>query len=160
MNWYRTVVIIHVISATMWVGGILFLGLIAVPAARRLEKQARARLLSDLGNRFRNLGYTLLIILIVTGVIQAGAHGATVANVLDGSFMQTRFGATLAAKLLFFVLMLAVSIVHDFFVGPATVRAMEQGRDTERLRKIASWLARITAVLAIAVVIYATMLVR
>lgn len=160
MSWYQLVVFIHVISAIMWVGGILFLGVVAVPAVRRLQSETRSVLMSELGRRFRNIGYTLLGVLIVTGVIQAWVHGATVTNVLNGSFFQSRFGATLGAKLIFVLLMLGVSVVHDFVVGPASVRASQEGRETESLRKTASWLARLTALLALAVIAYAVMLVR
>lgn len=160
MNWYQLVVYVHVLSAIGWVGGILFLGLIAVPALRRLEPGQRAQLLNVLGTRFRNVGYTLLLLLLITGVIQSVFHGATVANVLDGSFFSTHFGRNLGMKLLFIALMLVVSISHDFFVGPASVRATEAGQDTTRLRKTASWLARITALLALIVIAYAVRLVR
>ena len=160
MTWYQFVVIVHVVCATMWVGGILFLGLVAVPAIRRMQPAARAELLGALGRRFRAIGYVLLGVLIVTGVVQSAFRGATIANVLDGTFFQQPFGATLGRKLLFFVAMLAVSIVHDFIVGPASVRAARAGRETERLRKAASWLARLTAVLALLVVAYAVLLVR
>lgn len=160
MTWYQAIVFIHIISAVIWVGGIFFLGLIAVPAVRRLQPEPRHNLMMELGLRFRNIGYTLLVVLIITGVIQAGAHGATVTNVLNGTFFQTRFGATLGAKLLFFVAMLAVSITHDFIVGPASVRAGLVGPESDRLRRLASWLARLTAVLALGVLAYATLLVR
>ena len=79
--------------------------------------------LNEIGRRFRNIGYVLLGILILTGVIQAIHHGATIENVLDGSFFQTTFGSRFGKKMLFFISMLAVSIAHDFFLGPATIRA-------------------------------------
>ncbi len=160
MSWYQLVVFIHVISAVMWVGGILFLGIVAVPAVRRLQSETRSALMSDLGRRFRNVGYTLLGVLVITGVFQSWAHGATVANVLNGTFFATPFGSTLGTKLIYVLLMLCVSVVHDFVVGPASVRAASEGRETESLRKTASWLARLTALLALAVVAYAVMLVR
>lgn len=160
MTWYQFIVFIHVISAILWVGGIFFLGLVAVPAVRREEAQKRSELLTELGKRFRNIGYVLLGLLIVTGVIQAVVYGATISNVLDGSFFQTRFGSGFGKKMLFFVAMLVVTIAHDFFVGPASARAMQEGRSSDSLRKAASWLARLTALFALGVVAYAVMMVR
>jgi len=160
MTWYELTVYIHVVAAIVWVGGILFLGLIAVPAARRLAPDVRTHLLGELGRRFRFVGYMLLGVLIATGIVQSAFRGATLANVLDGSFFATSFGRTLGFKLLFFTLMLAASIAHDFFVGPASVRAFRAGQDANRLRKAASWLARVTAVFALLVVAYAVLLVR
>lgn len=160
MTWYKFIVYVHIIAAIGWVGGILFLGLVAAPAVRRLEDKHRAEVMNEFGVRFRAIGYTLLAILAATGVIQAAFHGATVANVLNGQFFQTSFGRTLGMKLLFIVAMVGVSVAHDFYVGPAAVRIAEAGHDTARLRKIASWLARITALLALIVVAYASLLVR
>lgn len=161
MTWYKIVVYIHIVSAIGWVGGILFLGLVAAPAARQLEDEARSKIMNELGSRFVTVGYTLLGVLAVTGVIQAGFRGATVATFLDGSFFAaSEFGRRLGLKLLFIVLMLGVSVSHDFYVGPAAVRAAEAGKDTAKLRKVASWLARITAVLALVVIAYAMQLVR
>lgn len=160
MTWYSLVVLIHVLGAITWVGGILFIALVAVPSLRRMQSEIRTEFLNDIGRRFRNIGYGLLGVLIITGVIQAIHHGATIENVLDGSFFQTTFGSRFGKKMVFFVTMLAVSIAHDFFIGPATIRAAREGRDTERLRKAASWLARITGLLALGVVYYAVLMVR
>ncbi len=160
MSWYELTVYIHVVAAIIWVGGIMFLGIIAVPAVRRLAPDVRTNLMSDLGSRFRRTGYTLLVILILTGLVQSSFRGATVSNVLDGSFFATTFGRTLGLKLLFFILMLIASIAHDFYVGPAAVKAASAGTETPGLRNAASWLARITAVLALVVVAYAVLLVR
>lgn len=117
--------------------------------------------MNELGLRFVKIGYTLLGVLAITGIVQAWFHGATVANILNGSFFtMSTFGRRLGLKLLFILLMLGVSISHDFYVGPAAIRAVQEGRDPTRLRKIASWLARITAVLALIVIAYAMLLVR
>ncbi|HEY8449437.1 MAG TPA: hypothetical protein VIL95_03060 [Bacillota bacterium] len=43
MTWYHAVVSVHVLSAVLWVGGILFLSVVAVPVLRRLEPGTRAR---------------------------------------------------------------------------------------------------------------------
>lgn len=160
MTWYHFVVSIHIIGAIIWVGGIFFLGLIAVPVLRRQQATKRAELLTDFGNRFRTIGYAILGLLVITGIIQAIYHGATVTNVLNGTFFQTHFGSSLAKKLLFFGAMVAVSVVHDFYVGPASARAAQEGRDTEALRTAASWLARLTALLALGVVIFAIIMLR
>lgn len=160
VTWYQIVVFVHVISAIIWVGGIFFLGIIAVPAARTMQPQTRSHLLNELGSRFRAVGYTLLALLIITGTVQAVVYGATWENVLNGSFFKTHFGSRFGIKMLFFIAMLGVSIAHDFFVGPASVRAAQAGKDMTHLRKAASWLARLTALLALGVVLFAVLMVR
>lgn len=148
------------VGAVIWVGGILFLGFVAVPAMRRLPGETRGELLDVIGRRFRLIGYSILGLLFLTGVVQMSIRGATVSNVLDGSFFATSFGTALGIKLILVVVMIAVSAIHDFVVGPASAQALAAGQDPGRLRKAASWLARITALLAILVVYYAVKMVR
>ncbi|HLH23586.1 MAG TPA: DUF4149 domain-containing protein [Chloroflexota bacterium] len=157
---YQLAVFLHVLGAMVWVGGIIFLAAVAVPVARRFEPATRARIVSEAGRQFRRIGWTTLAVMVVTGAYAATVRGATLQNVLDGTFWGTTFGRTLAEKLVLVALMAAVSFVHDFVVGPAATRAQEAGKDTARLRRTAAWLARLTALLALGVVFLAVLLVR
>ncbi|PZN06282.1 CopD family protein [Thermaerobacter composti] len=160
MRGYELVVFVHVLAAMVWVGGILFLSLVVVPASRRYPADVRARLFADVGRRFRVVGWTALAILAVTGAVQMAARGATLANVMDGSFFQTPWGRILGAKLLAVSLMMLLTAMHDFVAGPAAERAARAGGDPERLRRRAGRLARVTAILALIVVFLAVQLVR
>ncbi len=78
------------------------------------------------------------------------------------------FGQTVMMKLGVFTAVLATSIAHDFVVGPRAARALASSSEAgapalaaaTRLRRQASWLGRINAVLALALVALAVMLVR
>ena len=59
--------IVHLLAATVWVGGTLALVFVAVPAAQRLEGEARARTLRELGRRWRPVGWSALGVAIATG---------------------------------------------------------------------------------------------
>jgi hypothetical protein len=54
-----------------------------------------------------------------------------------------------------------ISLVHDFRIGPASTAASQSDdrKRAERLRKTASWLGRINALLALAIVFLAIALV-
>ena len=160
MTWYEVVVFVHVIAAMVWVGGILFLSLVVVPASRRYPPDVRSRLFADVGRRFRAVGWTALGLLVATGSVQMAARGATARNLLDGSFFTTPFGRVLGAKLLAVLAMMLLTALHDFMAGPAAVRAAERGRDVPGLRRSAGILARLTALLALLVVFLAVQLVR
>lgn len=157
---YGIAVFIHVLGAAIWVGGIFFLVLVAVPVARRLEPSARSQVIGELGRQFRLVGWITLGVMAITGAIAAAGRGATLQNVLDGSFWTTAVGRPLAEKLVLVVLMAAVSFVHDFVVGPASVRAAAAGQEAPHLRRRAAWLARLTALLALAVLFAAVRVVR
>lgn len=160
VTWYKAVVFVHVVSAMVWVGGILFLSLVVVPAGRRFDDAVRSRLLTDVGRRFRVVGWSALGMLLVTGLVQMAARGATVQNVLDGSFFADASGRVLAAKLVLVVVMMLVTAAHDFVAGPAAERIARAGGDARHLRRVAGRLARITALLALAIVALAIELVR
>ncbi|HEY7066255.1 MAG TPA: DUF4149 domain-containing protein [Chloroflexota bacterium] len=157
---YQLAVFLHVLGAAVWVGGIVFLAAVAVPVARRFDPATRMRIVREAGAQFRLIGWSTLALMVVTGAYAATVRGATLQNVLDGSFWATAFGRTLAEKLVLVALMVTVSFVHDFVVGPAATRAQDAGRDTTRLRRTAAWLARITALLAMGVIFLAVLLVR
>ncbi|EKP95574.1 DUF4149 domain-containing protein [Thermaerobacter subterraneus] len=160
MTGYELIVYIHILAAMVWVGGILFLSLVVVPASRRYPEDVRARLFTDVGRRFRNVGWTALGILVVTGAIQMAARGATLASVLDGTFFDSRWGRVMGAKLLAVFVMMLLTALHDFVAGPAAERAARSGADATTLRRRSGHLARLTALLALVVVFLAVQLVR
>ena len=56
--------------------------------------------------------------------------------------------------------MATVSYLHDFVVGPAAQQAAEAGVEASALRRRGALLARVTALLALAVVFLAVLIVR
>lgn len=161
---YQLNVFVHVLSAVIWVGGMLFVSLVVVPAVRHLPPKERSALMSALGRRFRVVGWTCIVLLVLTGLLNAGFRGVTWAN-FPTLVAATSFGQLLGAKVLLVGAMIALSAVHDFVIGPASTQAFQRadGADrarAERLRRQAAWLARLNALLALAVVALAVLLVR
>src|SRR5690348_17476845 len=64
----EVIVIIHLLAATIWVGGSVALVFVGVPAIRVLEGEARGRAMRELGLRWRPLGYGALLVAVLTGV--------------------------------------------------------------------------------------------
>lgn len=157
---YKAALIIHVLSAMIWVGGVLFIGMIAVPATRRLSAELRRQLMTDLGNRFRTVGWVALALLILSGSYIMYFWGARPENLLDLSFFAAPHTAMLGNKLILVVLMIAASGVHDWYLGPLASREGHSPEAAERYRKIASWLGRITAILVLGIVVMAIFVAR
>ena len=63
-----TLVVVHVLGASVWVGGTVALTFIAVPAIRLLTGEPRATAMRALGERWRPIGWGALIVMIATGV--------------------------------------------------------------------------------------------
>ncbi len=162
---YQLSVYLHLLSAIVWVGGMLFLALVVVPATRGLAPPERGALFAALGQRFRTIGWVAIAVLLVTGVINTASHGVTWESVVTGQLLRTPFGHVLVTKLALVAAMLALSVVHDFVLGPASTRLARDPQrarspEAEALRRRAAGIARVNALLALAVIALAIVLVR
>ena len=80
MHWaYTASVLLHILAATFWLGGMLFLAIVVVPALRGAPE--RARLLERMGKLFERASVIALAVLLVTGVVNLLFRG--VAQVSD-----------------------------------------------------------------------------
>ena len=128
---------IHVLAAMVWIGGMLFVALVLVPAARRLDPALRARLVHDLGVRFRTVGWIALLVMIATGLLNLWFRPYLLAA--------PRFHVKIALV----IVALGLAALHDFVLGP---RAGQAGADpAARVR--ASWVARTNVLIALAIVL-------
>jgi copper resistance protein D len=129
---------VHVVSAMTWVGGMLFIALVLVPTVRRLgDATLRARLIQDSGRRFRAVAWIALGVLVLTGLLNLWFQPA----LLRSGRLHWKLGLVGLALLL--------SAFHDFVLGP---HANLPGADPSvRLR--ASWVARLNALVALAIVL-------
>jgi uncharacterized membrane protein len=157
MDHYRLLVVLHVLGAVTWVGGVLFMGLVAVPVARRLDPALRHRITVDVGRQARTVGWIALAVVLGTGIAMANAWGADWAAVLDGSwFAYTPRNTLLGWKLLLVTLMMLVTGFHDWYLGPKHAKTPGD----ERARKLAARLGRLTGLLVIAIVVLAVYVAR
>lgn len=118
-HWLETVlVVVHVLGATVWVGGTVALTFIAVPAIRQLAGEPRQRAMRGLGERWRPIGWSALLALGATGIPLA-------AHVLpEGG---TGAAAVFGVKAGSFVALVAVAYTHDFVLGPRLAREIREG---------------------------------
>lgn len=160
---YLISVWLHIVAAATWLGGIIFLVLVVVPALRRSDRATTAALMRDSGRRFRAVGWTCFGLLAGTGTFNLWFRGVRLGDLFDVTWSASAFGRVLWAKLAVFALVLVLSAVHDFVLGPRASRALmhaADGAQAERLRRAASWLGRLTGLLALALFAIAVLLVR
>ena len=133
---------LHLLAATLWVGGSLAIPLVITPVIRRkLPPEKRIELIAAMGARFRPFGWTALAILLVTGARRAFLTFSGQADPW-GAFESTAYGRALRAKILLFLVLLLVQFVHDFVLGPRLRTMAAQGAgDLARLRKLTIGLA-------------------
>jgi uncharacterized membrane protein len=164
---YLLCVGLHVLAATTWIGGMAFLVFVLVPILRRSDAapEARVRLLRELLLRFRTIAWVALATLVATGAGNLWFRGVRPEDFFTGrTFALTGdWGVHLAEKLALVALILVVSCVHDFWIGPRAQRLARESPASqvrERFRRAASWAGRLNFVLALVVLLLALQLVR
>ena len=160
---YIASVVLHVLAALLWVGGMLFIGIVAAPVLRAIEPAAlRQQLFHRLGLRFRSIGWAALVLLVVTGTINLHYRGwlSWDGALANSAFWRTTAGRALGAKLFGVAILIGLSAVHDFSLGPAAGRATPGSPEALILRRRAALLARANALVAICVIIAAVVLAR
>ncbi len=113
------IVLIHVVAASFWVGGMLFLSLVIAPFLK--DKPYREDFFGSAVQRFSFYGtFISLGLLLLTGI------GITL-------YIQGGFRRTIFEKLFLFIVILIISLYHDLWAGPRALRS-------EGYRKVARYL--------------------
>jgi uncharacterized membrane protein len=161
---YLLSVWLHILAAAVWIGGMIFLVLVLVPATRRPEyRDIAAPLIRWTGERFRWVGWVCLGLLVLSGTFNVAYRGFTWKDALSGRLWQGPFGQALGIKLLLVSAILALSALHDFSIGPRSTalwQANPGAPEAMRLRRRARAIGRINLLLALLVVVFAVILVR
>lgn len=160
---YYVNVTLHVLAAMLWLGGMFFLGVVGAPALRAIEQPAlRQRLFQQLGVRFRSVGWIAIVVLILTGLVNLHYRGWLHWDGVFASaaFWRTGVGTALAIKLASATVMIIVSAIHDFALGPLAGRLEPGSPQAIAFRRRAALLARVNALLGVVVVVAAVRLPR
>ena len=160
---YYVNITIHVLAAMLWLGGMFFLGVVGAPALRAVEPPVlRQRLFQELGVRFRTVGWIAITVLVLTGLVNLHYRGWLHWHgvLASSAFWGTTVGTALGVKLASVTVMILVSAVHDFLLGPLAGRLQAGTPQAVAFRKRAAWLARINAILGVVVVVAAVRLPR
>lgn len=126
--------IVHLLAATVWVGGTVALVFVGVPAVRATEGEARAAAMRTLGRRWRPLGWSAMGIAILSGLWLTDRHGA-----FHSQALSTDFDRWLMAKSGVVVLLCVGALLHDYVLGPRLqreLRARAPGAPVTRRRLV------------------------
>lgn len=139
---------LHVIGAGGWLGSLLFVIAVGIPAARRLPEGARGRAVVDLVNAFSPTALVVAAIAAATGVFSAWLHLDAVS-----ALWRSEYGRTLLLKLVVLSGVVATAAYNWRRVRPALGNA--EGAD--RIQRSATLeLAGGALVLAVTAVLVAT----
>jgi copper resistance protein D len=137
---YHISVWLHIIGVSFWIGGMLFLPMVLLPAIK--NHPDRRNLLMQTGLRFRFFGYIILTLLLLTGISNMYLRGVDV----SWKFMViSSYGKLVLTKLVLFVAIITVSLIHD--VQARKRLATEEERKTFKI--IALWSGRILLIVSL-----------
>ena len=148
---YHVSVWLHIIGVSFWIGGMLFLPIVLLPAIK--NHPDRRNLLMQTGLKFRFFGYIVLALLLVTGISNMFLRGVDV----SWKFLfESRYGHLVITKIILFLSMLTVSLVHD-------VQAKKRLSNDEEIKKfkiIAQWSGRILLIISLVMAFIGVVLSR
>ena len=148
---YHISVWLHIIGVSFWIGGMLFLPMVLLPAIK--NHPDRRNLLMQTGLKFRFFGYIILALLLVTGISNMFLRGVDVSWKF---IFESRYGHLVITKLILFLSMLTVSLIHD-------VQARKRLATDEEKRKfkiIAQWSGRILLIISLVMAFIGVVLSR
>ncbi len=154
---------LHILAATLWIGGMFFIVLVVVPWLRSAERANAGAFLRDTGLRFRNIGWACFGVLLVTGTFNLWARGVRVGDLARAEWLSSPYGTLVSMKIATFLTVVGVSAIHDFAVGPRATQAIihdPRSAEATSMRRTASLLGRANALLALVLIAVAVMLVR
>jgi hypothetical protein len=96
--WYLVAVYVHITTAAVWLGAMLF------------EDPASDRFMTRIVQRIRGIGWVSLLILIATGVFMLHARGVELADIVSGRFFTARYGQVFAVKFALVALLAALQV--------------------------------------------------
>ncbi len=122
---------LHVLGVAVWLGGMIFLGVVAVPIARATEGPNGGRaLIARVGQRFGMLGGIAWVTILVSGGLLLQHR-----NVDMDKLTSTDYGHRLLAKIILLLLMGFAVVVHSMWQGPK-VRQLEEAEDADGVKRM------------------------
>lgn len=156
---YSTLVVLHILAAVTWIGGMIFLSLVLAPLVRgRKAAPEFMALFRSAALRFRPIVWVAIAVLLATGPMLLFLRGIHLTS-------PASWPGVLTAKLMLVALLLFLTLLHDLAFGPRVSRVTAipdaQRTSSERIVfKTARWLPRLSLVIALAVLVAAAMLAR
>ena len=159
----QSLVFLHLIAAVTWLGGMLFLVMVMVPLARR-DAGVGFGVLRCAAEKFVPIAWAAKFVVAGSGAYLAWQYW----NVRPETFFagDTHFLSFLQMKTGLFVIVVVLSLLHDFWLGPRMMDRLEAARSsgaplpTGPGRLFVQWAARVNLLLVLAVVALAVWMTR
>ncbi|WP_040507138.1 hypothetical protein [Leptospira wolbachii] len=150
MLFYFLLLIFHIFSAMIWVGGMIFYVIVVIPVIRNPElKDQKLRLLQLTALQFRNISYFVFLVFVISGIGLLYNKGYFESN---GALLTTNIGYMFLAKIGLFTILFLSSLYHDFVTGPKTFIYLESDPiQYERYRKTSAFFGRFNLLVSVSI---------
>lgn len=122
---------IHLISASIWVGGSLFIGFILSPILRSssISSDQRFQIMVNIGKRFNKIALPALILLILTGIYKSQ-------NILfDIDLFSINYGSILFIKIIFVSSLIVSFFIHVHIINVSLKTKIQNDKQIQKIRK-------------------------
>jgi putative copper export protein len=150
---------IHLVSAAIWVGGSLFIGIVFSPLLKTMTSslQERMQIMIRVGKRFNIIAVPALIIMMVTGLYNS--------HLILGKptiLFETSYGQFLVIKIILVIVLIIVYAVHVRVIRKDVEEKIMSNQMSEpeiqKLRKKIIILGEITVVISLVILFLASLL--
>ncbi len=150
---------IHLVSAAVWVGGSLFLGVVLAPILKKMSMplEERLQIMIKVGRRFNRIAVPSLIILIATGL-----YSSQQVLINPEILLSTSYGSYLVIKILLVIALVIAFAVHVRIIRKDVEEKIMSKQMSEeqiqKLRKKIIILGEVTVVISVAILFFAAVL--
>ena len=150
---------IHLVSAAIWVGGSLFIGIVFSPLLKTIANslEERMQIMIRVGRRFNKIAVPSLIILMATGL-----YNSHVLLSKPELLVATSYGIFLIIKIILVVALIVIYAIHVRVIRKDIEEKIMSNQMPEyqiqKLRKKIIILGEITVVLSLAILFLASLL--
>lgn len=150
---------IHLVSASIWVGGSIFLGIVLSPLLRTMYESVEKRLqiMIKVGRRFNKIAVPSLIILIVTGMYNSQFFFSD-----PQTLTTTSYGNFLLIKIILVIALVITYAIHVRLISKDIEEKIMASKISQKqlqsVRTKIIILGEITVALSVAILFFAAML--
>ncbi len=150
---------IHLLCASIWVGGAIFLGLVLAPLLKKMSFsiEERLNLMIKTGKRFNKIALPALLILIATGI-----YNSHLVLQSPEILFSTSYGIFLITKITLVIALIITFIIHIKVFSKdieekITAKQITTG-ELQKLTKKGMILGETTVVISVAILFFAALL--
>jgi len=149
----------HLVSASIWVGGSIFIGIVLAPLLKTISEsvEERVAIMIRVGRKFNKIAIPSLAILIATGLYNSS-------NILSRPqfLLSTNYGIILVIKIILVISLIVMFIIHVRIIRSEIEKKIESKQMlpeiVNRLRSKIISLGRIMVFVSVAILLMAALL--